>query len=90
MIDFLIMFVNLLLQALSWAIIIRILLSWFPNINPDNPVIQLLHSITDPILEPARRIIPTIGMIDISPLVVLLLLDFVVRPIILQILLALR
>lgn len=90
MIDFLIMFVNLLLQALSWAIIIRVLLSWFPNISRDNPLVQLLHSITDPILEPARRIIPSIGMIDISPLVVLLLLDFVVRPVILQILFALR
>jgi YggT family protein len=89
-IDFLITFINLLLQALSWAIIIRVLLSWFPNINQSNPLVQLLRSVTDPILEPARRIIPTVGMVDISPLVVLLLLDFVIRPVILQVLFALR
>jgi len=89
MIEFLATFVNLLLQALSWAIIIRVLLSWFPNINQNNPLVQLLRSVTDPILEPARRFIPSIGAIDISPIVVLLVLDFVVRPVLLQLLYAL-
>ncbi len=89
MIEFLATFVNLLLQALSWAIIIRVLLSWFPNINQNNPLIQLLRSVTDPILEPARRLIPSMGAIDISPIVVLLVLDFVVRPVLLQLLYAL-
>jgi YggT family protein len=86
MIEFVATFVNLLLQALSWAIIIRVLLSWFPNINQNNPLIQLLRSVTDPILEPARRLIPSMGAIDVSPIVVLLVLDFVVRPVLLQLL----
>lgn len=73
--DFLVLFINLLFQTLSWAIIIRVLLSWFPNLNQDNPLIQLLRSITDPILEPARRVVPRIGMIDISPIVVLIVID---------------
>lgn len=73
--NFLVLFINLLFQILSWAIIIRVLLSWFPNLNQDNPVIQLLRSITDPILEPARRVVPRIGMIDISPIVVLIVID---------------
>ncbi len=89
MIEFIATFVNLLLQALSWAIIIRVLLSWFPNINQNNPLIQLLRSVTDPILEPARRLVPSMGAIDISPIVVLLVLDFVVRPVLLQLLYAL-
>ncbi len=72
---FLVLFINLLFQILSWAIIIRVLLSWFPNLNQDNPLIQLLRSITDPILEPARRVVPRIGMIDISPIVVLIVID---------------
>jgi YggT family protein len=85
MIGYLIIFVNLLFQILSWAIIIRVLLSWFPNLNPDNPLVQVLHSVTDPILEPARRIVPRVGMLDISPIVVLLLLD-VVRIVVLRLL----
>jgi YggT family protein len=60
---------------LRWAIIIRILISWLPmanvRIDPYNPVIRLLYSITDPILEPLRRF-TTIGMIDLSPIVAIL------------------
>ncbi|NOZ28743.1 MAG: YggT family protein [Chloroflexi bacterium] len=72
---FLVVFINLLFQVLTWAIIIRVLLTWFPNINPENPLVQILRSITDPILEPARRIVPSVGMIDISPIVVLIVLE---------------
>ncbi len=75
MIGFLVVFINLLFQVLTWAIIIRVLLTWFPNINPENPLVQILRSITDPILEPARRIVPSVGMIDISPIVVLIVLE---------------
>jgi YggT family protein len=45
------------------------------RIDPYNPAVRLLYSVTDPILEPLRRY-TTIGMIDLSPLVALLLLDF--------------
>jgi YggT family protein len=72
--------INLVFQVLWWAILIRVLLSWLPmaniRIDPYNPAIRLLYSITDPILEPLRRY-TTIGMIDLSPLVALLLLDFI-------------
>ncbi len=71
--------INVVFQVLWWAILIRVLLSWLPmaniRIDPYNPAIRLLYSITDPILEPLRRF-TTIGMIDLSPLVALLLLDF--------------
>lgn len=68
-------FLNLLLLALEIAILIRVLMSWIPNLNPDNPIVQIIRSITDPILEPARRLIPPIGGLDFSPIVVLLLLS---------------
>lgn len=67
-------FLRILLTILSWAILIRILLSWIPNLDRGNPLVQILAQITDPVLEPARRIIPPIGGMDISPIVVLLLL----------------
>ena len=69
--------VDLLFTVLTWAIIIRVLLTWIPGLSPYNPVVRVLASITDPILEPARRLIPPIGMIDISPIVVLFVLQVV-------------
>jgi YggT family protein len=74
-------FVDILFQILILAIIARALLSWFP-VRPGNPFYALaviLHQITEPILAPLRRIIPMIGMIDISPMVAMFLLFFLQR-----------
>lgn len=64
-----------LLQALFFAIFIRVLLSWFP-VDPENPIIRFLNDITEPVLAPFRRVIPRIGMFDLSPLAALLVLQF--------------
>ncbi len=77
--QFIFQFLSILLTILSWAILIRVLLSWIPNLDRGNPLVQLLAQVTDPVLEPARRIIPPIGGLDISPIVVLLLLSFLQR-----------
>lgn len=79
-------FFNFLFGALSLLILIRVLMSWIPNLDPSNPLVRLIHQLTDPILEPARRLIPPIGGLDLSPLIVLLLIDFVIRPLTLQLL----
>ena len=76
--QFMINFVDALFTILIWAIFGRAILSWF-HLRPGNPFYPLavvLHQITEPILAPLRRVIPTIGMIDISPIVALLLLQF--------------
>lgn len=72
---------NALLDLLWWAIIISAVLSWlfaFDVINRRNQfvynVATFLDRVTDPILAPFRRIIPSIGGVDISPIIVLLLL----------------
>lgn len=70
---FLANFVNLLFSALYFAILVRILLTWVP-MSQDNAIVRLLNQITEPILAPARRIIPPMGGIDFSPMVVLLVL----------------
>ncbi len=70
---FIVNFVSILFEALSLAIFVRILLSWF-RVDPYNRFVQLLYQITDPILVPFRRFIPPIGMIDITPIVALLVL----------------
>ncbi|MES5940093.1 MULTISPECIES: YggT family protein [unclassified Bacillus cereus group] len=62
---------NVLITAIkiySWALIIYILLSWFPGAK-ESTFGEILARICEPYLEPFRRFIPPLGMIDISPLV---------------------
>ena len=66
-----------LIQLYSFVILARIILSWIPNVDRSNPIIQFLYRITDPVLEPVQRAIPPLGMIDVSPIVVLIGLHIV-------------
>jgi len=66
---------NTILTIFLWLIIIRALLSWFSP-DPYNPLFQFLFRITEPILGPVRNTIPYLGGIDISPIVVLLAIEF--------------
>jgi len=68
-------FLSILVQVLSFAVFIRAILSWFP-IKPDNPLVVILFQITEPILAPLRKVVPMIGMMDITPLVAIILLQF--------------
>lgn len=74
--DFAITFVMLLFQALSFAIIARALLSW---VDPrgNMRITEILHEMTEPILGPIRSVMPSIGMIDISPIIALILLQVI-------------
>ncbi len=45
----------------------RALVSWIPNLDPYNPAVQLLYRVTEPVLEPIRKLVPPIGgTMDIS------------------------
>jgi YggT family protein len=70
----LLQFIGLLFHVLIFAIVARALLSWF-NLSPSNPLVRILYDVTEPILAPLRRVIPTIGMIDITPIAAILLLQ---------------
>lgn len=74
--EMLILGVGYLVQFLAFAIFARAIVSWFP-IDRNGPIVQFLNSVTDPVLEPLRKVIPPIGMIDITPMVAMLLLFFV-------------
>ncbi|MCA0148711.1 MULTISPECIES: YggT family protein [Bacillaceae] len=63
-----------LIQLYSWALIIYILMSWFPNAR-ETSIGQFLARICEPYLEPFRRFVPSIGMIDISPIVAFIVLN---------------
>ena len=45
--------------------------------DPSNPVVVFLHDITEPILSPIRQFMPRLGMLDLSPLVAIILLNLV-------------
>lgn len=78
MADFLIVFIRLFFTILTWAILIRILLSWV-RMDPYHPIVRILDQITEPVLAPARRIIPPIGGLDFSPVIVIIVLNILER-----------
>ncbi len=67
-------FIKIFFDILSFLIIVRVLLSWFPN-RPHNAFFDFIMDVTNPVLNFFKRIIPPIGMIDISPIVALIVLD---------------
>ncbi|WP_068309355.1 MULTISPECIES: YggT family protein [Kordiimonas] len=77
------------LDIFKWMLIISIILGWlihFGVVNAYQPFVQtvgrFLHAVTEPALKPIRRFIPTMGGMDISPIVLFLLIMFLQRLII--------
>jgi YggT family protein len=67
-----------LLQALSIAIIVRALLSWFdPSFRSSFG--RLIHDITEPVVGPIRRVMPPLGMFDLSTIVAIVLIQVLER-----------
>lgn len=64
------------LQVVSWVMIIRALLSWVSQGH--NPIEALFHQLTEPMLRPIRKIIPPVGGLDLSILVVFFILQFLI------------
>ncbi|HEY62564.1 MAG TPA: YggT family protein [Anaerolineae bacterium] len=75
MILFLIWLINFLTQVLTWLIIVDVVLSYF--MSPFHPIRQSLDRIVNPLLLPIRKVVPLVGMIDFSPLILLILVQFV-------------
>jgi len=65
--------ISTLLTIYSYALIVYILMSWLPGAR-DSQFGEMLARLCEPYLEPFRRIIPPIGMIDISPIVAIFVL----------------
>ena len=66
-------FIHILFQILSLIIIASAVLSFF--MSPFHPIRQALNRIVNPMLAPIRRVIPLVGMIDISPLILLIIVQ---------------
>ena len=70
-----IQFIDLIFTLLTFAIIANAILSWLPMDRYNNPVVRVLDQMTAPILEPLRRFIPPVGMMDITPIIALIILQ---------------
>lgn len=62
---------GLAINILLFAVLIRVILSWV-NPDPYHPIARLLHSLTDPVLRPAQRLLPPISGLDLSPMLVMI------------------
>jgi YggT family protein len=68
--------ISILFDVISFAIIIRILLSWI-NIDKSHSLIKFIEDISAPILDIARKITPKLGVLDLSPLIAIIGLDLI-------------
>jgi YggT family protein len=77
--------VNIAFQVLVYLIIARCLLS-FVRHNPYQPVIRFIYDVTEPVMAPFRRMIPSAGGLDFSPFIAILAVELV-RYVVIQLLL---
>jgi YggT family protein len=77
-----------LLHIYSFIIIAAALITWVQP-NPHNPIVQFLRRVTEPVLRPVRGLVPPekLGGLDISPLIVLVVIEYVIPRILLALLL---
>ncbi len=66
-----------LFDLFGLILIARILLTWFPNINWHNQPFKGLRIISDFYLEPFRKVVPPVGMLDLSPIVAFIFLEVI-------------
>lgn len=69
-------FLALMADILSFAVFLRAIISWFP-ISPNNSFVVVLVQVTEPIIAPLRRVVPLLGMMDITPLVAMVALQII-------------
>ena len=76
--------IDTVLEIYVWLLIVQAILSWLVNfnvVNTSNRFVYLvgdfLYRITEPVLRPIRRVVPAIGGLDVSPVVLILLISFV-------------
>ncbi len=72
---FFITLIQLAVQIITLLVIVQVILSYF--MHPYHPVRQAVDRLVEPLLAPIRQIIPPVGMFDFSPLVLLILVQFI-------------
>ena len=73
MISYIILFIRALSQLLVLLVIVSVILSYF--MDPYHPVRRSIDGVVGPMLAPIRRVVPLIGMLDFSPLILIILIQ---------------
>ena len=63
-------------QLYQFVLLARVLLSWV-QVDPYNPLVQVLYQVTEPVLEPIRRVLPQTMGLDFSPIIAMILVQLV-------------
>ncbi|NLX18995.1 MAG: YggT family protein [Desulfobulbus sp.] len=66
---------NFVLGAYIWVVIARAVITWV-NADPYNPIVRFLRQVTDPLLVRIRRVVPVMGGLDLSPMILILIIIF--------------
>lgn len=69
--------VDTLFEVYYWILIIRFLSSWIPNLDYRHPIIKFVYNITDPLVRIFHGIIPPLGNVDFTPMILFLALRLV-------------
>ena len=76
-------FIELFIDAITLAILASVIMSWVTMFAPESPIVEsingILKQMTEPVLGPLRRVVPPLGMFDLTPMVALILLQFVIK-----------
>lgn len=75
--------INAIFTFLYLVILARVILSWFPNVSYNNPLVQFVYAVTEPIMSPIRRVMPNTGMFDFTPMVAIIVI-VIIQNILLQ------
>ncbi len=67
--------IRVVFEIFVWIVIASVLLSYF--MSPYHPVKQALDRIVEPFLAPIRRVIPSVGMFDFSPIILILAVELI-------------
>jgi YggT family protein len=70
--------IHLAITLYIYVIIARVVISWI-NVNPYNSIVRFIYMITEPVLLRIRRLIPNLGGLDISPMILIFILIFLDR-----------
>lgn len=72
-----VLLLNLALSVYSFILLARVLMTWFPNVDPYHPVVRFLYQATEPVLAPVRQLLPPMAGFDFSPVIVLVAISLI-------------
>lgn len=70
--------VAVMLRLYEWTLLASVILSWLP-VDRYNPIVRFIDDMTEPVFRPFRRLIPPVGGLDFSPIVVFFVYGIVAR-----------